>query len=66
MDTWEGIILHPPADLWDYFVVSIFGKKSVPKRRHLVDEIELEIEMAQRAISREKKLESEGWGVVGV
>jgi len=66
MDSWKGIILNPPGEMCNSILAKVFGQKNVPKRRHLVEEIELELEMAQKAIDKEKKLENEGWGIVGV
>ena len=62
----RGNILYPPGEMYYDCVGYVFGKKNMPKKRHLVEEVELEFEMAQRAIRKEKKLEDEGWGVVGV
>ena len=65
MDSWKqgagySPILHPPQYTQDRICARIFGVRA-PEREHLEVVVEMENRRAQRAIKREKKLQSEGW-----
>ncbi|GMI30567.1 hypothetical protein TrCOL_g2213 [Triparma columacea] len=60
MDTWKGVILHPPQRTIDECMAKIF-RTQVPERVHIEKQLEESNERAQRAIRKEKELEEEGW-----
>ena len=60
MDSWRGVILHPPGHTWDVTMSRLFGTP-LPERMREIELVEEVRDRAVESLQKEKKLTEAGW-----